>query len=62
MLPAELKRFTDIDSPYEVPESPELRIDTVRLMTEEAAAAMIEYLRGAGVLQADTAPGVAGPA
>lgn len=33
----ELKNFTGIDSPYEVPEAPEVRIDT-RLMSPEQAA------------------------
>ena len=36
----ELKDFTGIDSPYEAPERPEIRIDTTR-MTPEAAAEMI---------------------
>ena len=35
-----LKNFTGIDSPYEVPVNPEVRIDTTR-MTPEAAAALI---------------------
>ncbi len=33
----ELKNFTGIDSPYEAPEHPEIRIDTTRLTAEEAA-------------------------
>ena len=33
----ELKNFTGIDSPYEAPEQPEMRIDTTRLSAEEAA-------------------------
>ncbi len=36
----ELKNFTGIDSPYEAPQSPEIRIDT-RTMTPEAAADLI---------------------
>ncbi len=36
----ELKNFTGIDSPYEAPQSPEVRIDT-RTMTPEAAADLI---------------------
>jgi len=34
----ELKNFTGIDSPYELPEKPELIIDTTRVSAEEAAA------------------------
>ncbi len=33
----ELKNFTGIDSPYEAPEQPEIRIDTTLLSAEEAA-------------------------
>ncbi len=36
----ELKNFTGIDSPYEAPENPDIRIDTT-LMTPEAAAELI---------------------
>jgi bifunctional enzyme CysN/CysC len=40
----ELKNFTGIDSPYEPPESPELRIDTTSLSAEEAAQRIVSYL------------------
>src|SRR4029078_241587 len=33
----ELKNFTGIDSPYEAPEAPEMRIDTTQMSAEEAA-------------------------
>ena len=33
----ELKNFTGIDSPYEAPEHPEIRIDTTTTSPEEAA-------------------------
>ncbi len=33
----ELKNFTGIDSPYEAPESPEIRVDTTKMTPEEAA-------------------------
>ena len=46
----EIKNFTGIDSPYEPPEHPELRLDTEALAPEEAAAHVIEYLRAKGVL------------
>ena len=40
----ELKNFTGIDSPYEPPETPEIRIDTTRLSAEEAAELIVEKL------------------
>jgi len=33
----ELKNFTGIDSPYEPPERPEIRVNTVDMSVEEAA-------------------------
>ena len=33
----ELKNFTGIDSPYEAPENPDIRIDTTSASVEEAA-------------------------
>lgn len=46
----ELKLFTGIDSPYEVPQSPELRLDTVELCAERAADRVVEHLRLKGLL------------
>ena len=46
----ELKNFTGVDSPYEVPEAPEVTIDTTRLTPDRAAEAILEHLRAAGVL------------
>ncbi|AJR23650.1 MULTISPECIES: sulfate adenylyltransferase subunit CysN [Sphingobium] len=40
----ELKNFTGIDSPYEAPENPEIRIDTTAMTAEEAAEAIIARL------------------
>jgi bifunctional enzyme CysN/CysC len=40
----ELKNFTGIDSPYELPEAPEIRIDTTKLSAEEAADLIVEEL------------------
>ena len=37
----EIKNFTGIDSPYEAPENPELRIDTTHLSAEDAAAVVV---------------------
>ena len=42
----ELKNFTGIDSPYEAPESPEIRIDTTGMTAEEAADRIVEYVLG----------------
>lgn len=40
-----IPNFTGIDSPYEVPESPEIHIDTSKLNVDASAAAVIEFLR-----------------
>ena len=40
----ELKNFTGIDSPYEAPEDPEIRIDTTAMTAEEAAEAIVARL------------------
>jgi bifunctional enzyme CysN/CysC len=46
-----LKNFTGIDSPYEAPENPELRIDTTAGSPEEAAEAIVAYLQQRGILE-----------
>jgi bifunctional enzyme CysN/CysC len=48
----ELRNFTGIDSPYEVPESPELRIDTTLQSAEDSATAIVEALIRRGVVRA----------
>lgn len=40
----EIAHFTGISSPYEVPENPDLTIDTVRHTVAESAAQLIEYI------------------
>jgi bifunctional enzyme CysN/CysC len=40
----ELKNFTGIDSPYEAPEDPEIRIDTTSLTADEAADEIVKRL------------------
>ena len=45
----ELPNFTGIDSPYEPPENPELRINTTTTTAEEAAEAIVAYLHRRGV-------------
>lgn len=42
----ELKNFTGIDSPYEVPEKPDIRIDTTRVSPEAAAEMIVEQVVG----------------
>jgi bifunctional enzyme CysN/CysC len=44
----ELKHFTGIDSPYEAPEQPEIRIDTTAESPEQAAERIVAYLLGDG--------------
>jgi bifunctional enzyme CysN/CysC len=46
----ELKNFTGIDSPYEPPEHPELRLDTAQLSATESAEAVVEFLGQRGML------------
>lgn len=44
----ELKNFTGIDSPYEAPEAPEIRVDTTAMSAEEAADLVVSQLLGRG--------------
>ena len=46
----ELKNFTGIDSPYEPPEAPELRVDTATMSAEDAAERVLALLRQRGVI------------
>jgi bifunctional enzyme CysN/CysC len=46
----ELKNFTGIDSPYEVPENAEIHIRTEESTPEEAAARIVDVLRERGLL------------
>lgn len=46
----ELKNFTGIDSPYETPEQPEIRIETLKYSAEEAADRVVRHLREIGLL------------
>jgi bifunctional enzyme CysN/CysC len=46
----DLKNFTGIDSPYEAPENPELRIDTTTTSAEAAAELIVTFLRERGIL------------
>ena len=46
----ELKNFTGIDSPYEPPENPEIRIDTTQLTPADAAEQIVARLQAMGVV------------
>ncbi|MEP3430429.1 MAG: sulfate adenylyltransferase subunit CysN [Roseibium sp.] len=46
----EIKNFTGIDSPYEAPENPEIRIQNVGRDPEDVADEIIKYLRERGFL------------
>ncbi|AUN94244.1 sulfate adenylyltransferase subunit CysN [Pseudazoarcus pumilus] len=46
----ELKNFTGVDSPYEAPEAPELRIDTTTLSEDEAAERIVALLVERGLI------------
>jgi bifunctional enzyme CysN/CysC len=48
----ELPNFTGIDSPYEPPERPEVRVDTTVTAPEDAAEMIVAHLRATGVLDA----------
>ncbi len=41
----ELANFTGIDSPYEPPERPEVRIDTTAISAEDAVELIVDELR-----------------
>jgi bifunctional enzyme CysN/CysC len=47
----ELKNFTGIDSPYEPPAAPELRIDTTALTPEAAAEMVVGILERRGMIE-----------
>ncbi|SDC38231.1 adenylylsulfate kinase [Geodermatophilus telluris] len=46
----ELVNFTGVDSPYEPPEDPELRLDTTTSTPEQSAQRVVDALRQMGVL------------
>lgn len=47
----EIKHFTGISSPYELPENPEIHLDTTALTPEQAAVRIIETLEQRGLLR-----------
>ena len=46
----ELANFTGVDSRYEVPEDPELRVDTTSSTPDDAATALVDRLRAMGIV------------
>jgi bifunctional enzyme CysN/CysC len=46
----EIKNFTGIDSPYEPPDDPEIRVDTTQATPEQAAERILAELRRRGIL------------
>jgi sulfate adenylyltransferase len=50
----EIRGFTGIDDPYEVPRHPELRIDTIRLTPEENAHCILNLLVERGFVRPDS--------
>ena len=47
----ELRNFTGIDSPYEVPENAEIRVDTTLELAEPAAEAIVQQLVERGLIE-----------
>jgi adenylylsulfate kinase-like enzyme len=45
-----IENFTGIDSPYEEPQAPELRLTTVDTTPEDAAEQIIHELRRRGII------------
>lgn len=48
----EISNFTGIDAPYEAPERPEVHLETANLSVDAAAARVVDYLEGRGILGA----------
>jgi bifunctional enzyme CysN/CysC len=46
----QIKNFTGIDSPYEAPETPDIRVDTTKMSAEEAADFIVKVLEDRGML------------
>ncbi len=46
----ELKNFTGIDSPYEIPEHPDIRVETARLAADAAADLIVGALARRGII------------
>lgn len=51
----EIKNFTGIDSEYQIPESPEIQIDTLEMSADAAAEKIVKYLADNGFLDGHAA-------
>jgi adenylylsulfate kinase-like enzyme len=49
-MDGEIKHFTGVDSPYEDPESAEIRLKTVEAEPAALAARVVDFLKSAGVV------------
>jgi adenylylsulfate kinase len=47
----EIKNYTGIDSPYEIPENPELIIDTDNQNLEDSVSTILEFLELNGIIK-----------
>jgi len=47
----EIKNFTGIDDPYEVPENPEIHLNTDRMTLEEEVSMIIDYLKAHDIIK-----------
>lgn len=47
----EIKRFTGIDSPYEAPPHPEVRLDTATMSIDECVETLIQHLSKNGLIR-----------
>jgi adenylylsulfate kinase len=56
----EIKNFTGIDSPYEAPERPEVRLNTAEMPVEECTETLLGYLVQRGFISTAEAPREAG--
>jgi len=45
-----IKNFTGVDEPYEIPEAPEIKVNTDRETVEESLMRILSYLEGLGFL------------
>lgn len=46
----QIKHFTGIDSPYEIPSHPEITLDTSQLSIEECVENLLQYLKGRNLI------------
>jgi bifunctional enzyme CysN/CysC len=51
-LAGEIRNFTGIDSPYEAPEAPEIRVDSAAETAEQSADRIVAWLEAGGYLDA----------